>query len=1083
MTIRLAPGQRRVDLGVSFLAPGTDSLALDGAILAPDRDYRLDAALGRVELFREHAGGTLSVAVRRRPMPLPRLLALRPLTAWRDLAADPVPAAPARETGAPDAPTRPAGGELNLGGSKSFVVRVGSGEDVALEQTLRLTLEGRLSDSTRVEAVLRDDDLPFQPEGNTERLEELDKVFLRVSGPAGRAQVGDFVFDARGRELTPFGRDFQGIEGEVAGTRGALGAWLARSQGVFRSAEFWGEEGLQGPYELLSALRRDGAVILAGSETVSINGRHLARGRDRDYTIDYDQGTLSFTHRVPVGAGDLIRADFRYSQEAWRRGAWGASARARLGPVRLDWLHFDERDDTARPLAFTLTEERLDSLAAAGDDPERAVTGGVVERPGEGRYVLTHENPDDPAAATYAWVDSLGDYDLRLREVGAGRGDYRLAGISAAGERIYAYAGPGGGSFALGEALPLPEGYRLESLRLDWASGGARAEAELALSDRDANLLSELDDGDNRGLAGLLRLAAPLAAPGGRDLALSLSGRHRDADFHFPGAARGAGHYRAWNLPEDTRPGRETDGRAALAWGDPGAGGLELSGEGLRLGERFTGRRGGLRAAGARGGYAGRGSFQATATEDSLLGDGHREEASIGLDAPWPLLRGLDLSGERAGRDTPDSLEVLLPPERRTTHERARGRLRLGSRGGGPAWRLAWSEERIEAGDDRDRIHGLDGGVQGSLPGGGRLDLGGSWQERSGALDSERFLTEARASWLPRGRAWSGEALYRLGSNRQRLRQTQLVNVGPGQGDLNEDGVYVGEGEGDWRRLVLLAEEAARTNTLELEGRLRRQEARAGGAWRRLGGEMRLSLREETRDPDLWGLAALRPSHLFQRGETLVGELSLRQELRWRPRPGGATDLRWTWRHRDRLDDRDLLGRREEKESGHALRLRRAGADDELQLQVRRERLWRRSQEGLGRGRYDVRDLGGELEWTRHLPRRWQIGLRGGVASKRDRDRSLALRELTLEPRLSVSPFERVRLDTGWELRRSDYTEGTPGADRPWFFDAPGWSRRLLVELTAQPGSNLSLAATYELREEADAPRRHRLRLESRAYF
>ncbi|MBN2171069.1 MAG: hypothetical protein JW819_07115 [Candidatus Krumholzibacteriota bacterium] len=1083
MKVKLAPGQRRVDLGVSFLVPGTDSLALDGLPLAPDQDYRLDTSLGRVELFREHAGAILSVTVRRQPLPLPRLLALRPLTAWREMAAATGAAAPPPAAGAPPEARRPAGGELNLGGSKSLVVRVGSGEDVALEQTLRLQLEGRLSDSTRVEAVLRDDDLPFQPEGNTERLEELDKVFLRVTGPAGRAQVGDFVFAARERELTPFDRDFQGIEGEVAGARGAVGAWLARSQGVFRSAEFWGEEGLQGPYELLSALRRDGAVILAGSEAVTVNGRRLARGRDQDYTIDYGQGTLSFTHRVPVGAGDLIRVDFRYSQEAWRRGAWGASARGRLGPLRLDWLHFDERDDTARPLAFTLTDERRDTLAAAGDDPERAIAGGVIDRPGEGRYVLTHENPADPEQDTYAWVDSLGDYDLRLREMGAGRGDYRLAGISDAGERIYAYAGPGGGSFALGEALPLPEGYRLESLRLDWAAGAARAEAELALSDRDANLLSDLDDGDNRGLAGLLRLAAPLAAPGGRPLTLSLSGRHRDEDFHFPGASRGAGHYRSWNLPENTTPGRETDGRAVLAWGDPAARGLEMSGEGLRLGGRFTGWRGGLRAAGPLCVLAARGTFQATATEDSLLGDGHREETALGLDTPWFLLRGLDLTSERAGRSTPDSLEALLPPERRTTFDRARGRLRLGSRGGGPAWRLVWSEERIAAGSGEDRVHGLDGGVRGGLPGDGRLDLGGSWQKRAGYLDSERFLAESRATWLPRGRAWSGETLYRLGSNRQRLRQTQLVNVGPGQGDLNEDGVYVGEGEGEWRRLTLLAEEAARTNTLELEGRLRRQESRDGGAWGRLGGETSLTLREETRDTDLWGLAILRPSHLFQRGETLVGELSLRQELRWRPRPGGTADLRWTWHHRDRLDERDLLGRREEKESGHALRLRRAGADDEIQLQLRRECFWRRSQEGLGRGRYDVRGLGVELEWTRHLPRRWQVGLRGGLAARRDRDRVLALRELTLEPRLSLSPFERVRLDAGWELRRSDYTEGTPGADRPWFFDAPGWSRRLLVEATAQPGSNLSLAATYELREEADSPRRHRLRLESRAYF
>ena len=271
MTARLEAGQRRVELQALAIVPGSESVLLDGQALAPGRDYRLDFGQGALELLEPAPGALLEFSAERLPWGLPRRLELAPFRSWQELSlladADTARAAsgaspPSTEAGAAAVPA-----SFTLGGSKSLVLRMGEGEDFALEQSLRVQLQGRLGDSTVVEAVLRDDNLPFQPEGNTERLDELDKVFLQIAGPAGRARVGDFVFEAPERELTPFHRDFQGIQGEWRGARGGAGLWLARSQGLFTSLEFTGSEGLQGPYELLSALRSNGAVILSGTAT------------------------------------------------------------------------------------------------------------------------------------------------------------------------------------------------------------------------------------------------------------------------------------------------------------------------------------------------------------------------------------------------------------------------------------------------------------------------------------------------------------------------------------------------------------------------------------------------------------------------------------------------------------------------------------------------------------------------------------------------------------------------------------------------------------------------------------------------
>ena len=1086
----LGPRERQLDLGVSFLVPGSETVRVDGALLLPERDYRLDAELGRLELFETRPGSRLELSALRRPVAFPRLFARNPLLAWRDLAGGPEDAELR-----PDGATLSGGSEaartatLSLGGSKSLVLRMGSGEDIALEQSLRLNLQGWLSDSTRVEAVLRDDELPFQPEGNTERLEELDKVYLRIQGPAGRAQVGDFVFAARKRELTPFQRDFQGIEGDWAGALGGASVWLAQSRGLFRSEEFYGEDGLQGPYELLSALRGDGAVILAGSEQVFLGGRRLTRGRDRDYTIDYDLGTLTFTTRVPVSAGEIIRVDFRYSQESWRRGAWGAGARSRLGPLVLDFLHFQERDDPENPLAFPLDDERRVVLAAAGDDPERAITSGVSQRPGEGHYVLTHENPEDPAMDTYAWVDSLGDYDLRFRELGTGLGDYQTVGVSDTGERIFAYVGEGQGAFALGERLQSPEGYRLESLRLDLFTDAVSAEVELALSDRDANLLSDLGDGDNTGLAFLARGEGSFGAPAGRDLSMALAAERLGEDFRHPGRRRGALQYRDWNLPWDPGPGEEERLEAELSWGRPREGGAAFRAEVLRLGERFDGVRGSAELGGIWRGLAALASLRVSDTSDSLLGDGRRDRAFFDLALPLPLLRGLELERERAALTAPDSLDSQRVPEQRGNFTREGATLKLG---GGEArwpWSLAWGEERIESGADRTRQRRVRAGLRSSLPAGGSLDLSGLYRHRrdqvegeGGAEASDQFQTETRLTWLARPGSWGGEGLYRLGSQRQRLRQSRLVFVGEGQGDLNEDGVFVGQGEGDYRRLFLLADEALRTLDLGIEARVVHEEDRGGSILRRIGSETRLSLREQTRSEDIWGLARLDPALFQDEGRTLLGSLELRQELRYRLVRAGL-GLRYRYRHRNRMDARDAAGGTDELEGEHRLRLRGADANGSAQLVLRRAALLRRGREGSGGGDYDVSQWGGQLAWTRHLAPWLSATLGGGYARGRDADRELSLREIELEPALSLSPIRSLRFDVAWQFKHSEYQAGDPATGRPWFFDAPGWERTLRVETTAQAGGNLTLSARYELREEADRPRRHRLRMESRAFF
>ncbi len=69
---------------------------------------------------------------------------------------------------------------------------MGNTRDASLTSNLNLQLEGKLNKDYRIEATLADANIPIQPEGNTQQIQEFDKVFLRIYSPRNEILAGDF---------------------------------------------------------------------------------------------------------------------------------------------------------------------------------------------------------------------------------------------------------------------------------------------------------------------------------------------------------------------------------------------------------------------------------------------------------------------------------------------------------------------------------------------------------------------------------------------------------------------------------------------------------------------------------------------------------------------------------------------------------------------------------------------------------------------------------------------------------------------------------------------------------------------------
>ena len=220
------------------------------------------------------------------------------------------------------------------------------------------------------------------------------------------------------------------------------------------------------------------------------------------------------------------------------------------GRVNIGTTYLRESDDKDNPLDFTLTDERLDSLRQAGDDPSSAVVDGASYMgEGKGRYIRED--------GVYRYVGSEnGDYNVYFSDVGDGNGDYRYKGGG-----IYEYVGEKQGRYAPVMLLPTAHSHDLIGLDFDASPlSFINFSGELGLSRFDANTYSEIDDDDNNGLA--QKWAVTVKPDSLKFIGLNLghleiSGKYRRIQDRFQDIDRTniVEYNRRWDLSASTKRG------------------------------------------------------------------------------------------------------------------------------------------------------------------------------------------------------------------------------------------------------------------------------------------------------------------------------------------------------------------------------------------------------------------------------------------------------------------------------------------------------------------------------------------------
>lgn len=99
---------------------------------------------------------------------------------------------------------------INKTGNLSRGVSFGNAQNVFVNSSLNLQLEGRLTDQINLTAAISDQNVPFQPEGNTQQLQEFDRIYITLTHPRWSLTAGDVVLRNKPDYFLRFYKNIQG---------------------------------------------------------------------------------------------------------------------------------------------------------------------------------------------------------------------------------------------------------------------------------------------------------------------------------------------------------------------------------------------------------------------------------------------------------------------------------------------------------------------------------------------------------------------------------------------------------------------------------------------------------------------------------------------------------------------------------------------------------------------------------------------------------------------------------------------------------------------------------------------------------
>lgn len=407
-------------------------------------------------------------------------------------------------------------GKLNYSGSIGRNLTVGNNQDAVVNSQLNMQLSGYVGDSILLSAALTDNNIPIQPDGTTQQLNEFDKVLLTFSKRNWEIDLGDIDMRQDKNYFLNFYKRLQGISyqqqfdiNDHVNIKSVNAGAVAK--GKFARNVFFGQEGNQGPYRLQGANNELFFIVLAGTEKVFIDGVQLQRGENRDYVINYNTAEITFTPLQMITKDKRIQVEFEYADRNYLNSMLYTNNTLEVGKkISFNISAYSNVDAKSSPINQTLDAPQKLFLQNIGDSVQNAFYPIAVMDTFSTSKILykkidTVYAGGEDSIFVYSTNPDSAKYSLTFTEVGLNKGNY-IPLYNAANGKVFQWIAPVDGvpqgSFEPAEFLVAPRKQQVISIGSTWMPDDKTiVKTEIGLSRFDANTFSSKDKANDDGQA------------------------------------------------------------------------------------------------------------------------------------------------------------------------------------------------------------------------------------------------------------------------------------------------------------------------------------------------------------------------------------------------------------------------------------------------------------------------------------------------------------------------------------------------------------------------------------------------------
>lgn len=405
--------------------------------------------------------------------------------------------------------------KLFKNGSISRGITFGNNQDMSVQSNFNLQMQGKLSKDIDIAMVATDNNIPFQADGTTAQLQELDKVYIQLSNKNNKLIVGDYqLAQPKNTYFMNFfkrlqGANFENNDSISTDVKLKTNVAFALTRGKFARYVFYGKENNQGPYRLIGADGEQIITVLSGTEKIYIDGKLMQRGQEYDYIIDYNTAEITFTARQIITKDKRIVAEFQYVTKSFSRSLYFIGEELSIRKNQKIYFNFySEQDNKNRPLQQQLSTDQIKYLASIGDTLSKAYYSSSVLSDFNNTDVFYLKKDTLVNSVLYQDIfvystdPNKAKYKVTFSYVGPNKGYYKQMPASANG-KVFQWIAPANGVLQ-GDYMPVvkldpPQQKQMLTAGYTYSVSRSKLSAEFVYTKNDINTFSRYNKNNDDG--------------------------------------------------------------------------------------------------------------------------------------------------------------------------------------------------------------------------------------------------------------------------------------------------------------------------------------------------------------------------------------------------------------------------------------------------------------------------------------------------------------------------------------------------------------------------------------------------------